>query len=113
MMLLLAAQGGQPQGNLFSMLLPMLLVFAVFYFLLIRPQQKQAKKHQQMLTTLRTGDDVVTRSGIHGRVTAIEEGICSVEIATNVRVRMNKDQIALVKNLDATPEKKSQKLSAV
>lgn len=104
-MMLLLAQQAQNQGSLLGMFLPMILVFVVFYFLLIRPQQKQAKKLQQMIGAMKAGDDVITRSGIHGRITGIDNGTCLVEIASNVRVKMNKDQIALVKNQDVVPQK--------
>lgn len=89
-----AAPGG---GGLFGAFVPMLLVFAVFYFLLIRPQQKQQKKLKAMVEAMRQGDEVITRSGIHGRVTSLEDSVIMVEIANNVKVKMNRDQVALVK----------------
>lgn len=104
-MYLLLAQQAQGQGSLIGMFLPMLLVFVVFYFLLIRPQQKQVKKHQQLVSELKAGDEIVTRSGFHGRITAVEPTTCTVEFASNVRMKMNKDQIAAVKNQELQPQK--------
>jgi preprotein translocase subunit YajC len=99
---MLALIGEQAQqGSLIGMFIPMILVFAVFYFLLIRPQQKQAKQHTAMLGNLRVGDEVITRSGFHGRMHGIDGLVCTVEIANNVRVQMNKDQVATVKNAES------------
>lgn len=98
MFLTLAQQAGQQgAGSMLTMFLPMILVFVVFYFLLIRPQQKQQKKLQAMIAAVQRGDQVVTRSGIHGKVSSVDDGTIQVEIANNVNVKMNKDQVALVK----------------
>ena len=86
--------GGQ---GLAGMFLPMILVFVIFYFLMIRPQQKERKKHQQLLQNVKKGDNVVTTSGIHGLVTGINDNIISLEIAENVRIKLDKAQIATVK----------------
>ncbi len=76
--------------------MPLALVFVVFYFLLIRPQQKKAKEHKALLETLQKGDQVVTAGGIHGKVTAIEDAIAVVEVATGVNIRINKAFIASI-----------------
>lgn len=92
------AQGGQaagPQSMLMSFA-PLILIFLIFYFLLIRPQRTQQKKLQQMVGTMRNGDSVVTRAGIYGKVAGIEDSTVLVEIATNVKVKMAKDSIVLV-----------------
>lgn len=80
-----------------GMFLPMILVFVIFYFLMIRPQQKERKKHQQLLQNLKKGDNVISTAGIHGLVTGINDNIVSLEIAENVRIKMDKAQIATVK----------------
>lgn len=80
------------------MFLPMILVFVIFYFLMIRPQAKQRKKHQSMIQGLKKGDEVVTSAGIHGRVTAVADNIATVEIAENVRIKVDKFQVSQVKN---------------
>lgn len=86
------AAGAAPAGSLSSMLiLPIMLV--VFYFLLIRPQQKRHKEHQNMLAKLATGDEVVTAGGILGRVTEVNDSFVTVEIADGVRIKVQKGQI--------------------
>jgi preprotein translocase subunit YajC len=79
------------------MFLPMVLVFVIFYFLMIRPQQKQRKKQQEMVNNLKKGDEVVTSAGIHARVHGIADSIVTLEIADNVRIKMDKQQVATVK----------------
>ena len=89
------AQGG---GGMAGLFLPMIVVFAIFYFLMIRPQQKQAKKIKAMLEGVKKGDDVVTRFGVHGTVYGMADNIVTLEIAENLKIKMNKDQIAFIKN---------------
>lgn len=82
------AQGGGA-GAIVTQLVPLVLIFAIMYFLLIRPQQKKLKDHQKMVEALRRGDVVVTQGGIIGKVTKVKEGgELEVEIADNVRVRI-------------------------
>jgi preprotein translocase subunit YajC len=69
-------------------------MFAIFYFLLIRPQQKKAKEHQEMLKQLRRGDRIITSSGIYGTITGIDDKVAVVEISEKVRVKMLRSQIA-------------------
>ena len=87
------AAGAPAGGSLTSMLiLPLMLV--VFYFLLIRPQQKRAKEHQNMLSKLASGDEVVTAGGILGKVTEVSDNFATVEIADGVRIKVQKSQIS-------------------
>jgi preprotein translocase subunit YajC len=72
----------------------LILMFVVFYFLLIRPQQKKQKEHQKMLQNLKKGDDVVTASGIFGKVTGITDNVATIEIADKVRIKILRAQIA-------------------
>ncbi|MBN20136.1 MAG: preprotein translocase subunit YajC [Bdellovibrionaceae bacterium] len=78
------------------MLVPFGLMFVVIYFLMIRPQQKKLKEHQSMLSSLKQGDEVVTASGLLGRISGIDDKIVTVELDTNVRVRMLKSQISTI-----------------
>ena len=71
----------------------MLLMFAVFWFILIRPQQKKAKEHQAFLNSLKKGDSVVTRGGVIGRVSGVQDNIVTLEIQEKVRVRVLKGYI--------------------
>lgn len=79
-----AAQG---QGML-GMFLPMLVVFAIFYFLIIRPQKKRDKDHQTFVTSLQKGDEVVTQSGLLGKITGVADKVITLEIAQNVKVKV-------------------------
>lgn len=95
------AQGAAaPQGGLgqsFSFFMPLVLVFGIFYFLIIRPQQKNAKKQQEMLKAIEKGDQVITVGGIHGKVVGVTEGILTLEIADNVKVKVERSSVQNVK----------------
>jgi preprotein translocase subunit YajC len=71
----------------------MLLMFAVFWFILIRPQQKRAKEHQAFLSALKKGDSVVTRGGVIGRVTGVQDNLVTLEVQEKVRIRVLKSYI--------------------
>jgi preprotein translocase subunit YajC len=92
------AQTGPGPGGLGSFIsfAPLILVFVVFYMLLIRPQQKKVKEHQQMLGQLKKNDEVMTSGGIYGKVVAIndKDNTVSVEVAPNVRIRVHRPQIS-------------------
>ena len=91
-----AAGGGDAAGFITS-LVPLILIFVIFYFLLIRPQQKRAKEHKQMVEGLKRGDQVVTGGGILGKVTRVKEGEeIEIEIAENTRVRVYRSTIQAV-----------------
>ncbi len=103
-----AAGGPAGGGDLFVSLLPLILIFAVFWFLLIRPQQRKMKEHQQMIQSLRKGDRVVTAGGIVGRIVKVDpqDDQVTVEIAQGVQVRVVKQTIADV--LDRKPQPANQ-----
>ena len=86
---------GQQPGGLMAFA-PFILMFAVLYFLVLRPQQKKMKDQQSMLSSLKHGDEVVTASGILGKVTGITDKVVTVEVADNVRVKMLKSQVTQV-----------------
>lgn len=88
-----AAQGGF--AGLLTGPLPMLvLMFVIFYFLLIRPQQKKTKAHKEMLAQIKKGDQVVTSGGIHGKVTGVSDQTLVVEIAPQVRIKVQRASVA-------------------
>jgi preprotein translocase subunit YajC len=88
------AQGaGASPGGQFAPLLMMVVFIAIFYFLLIRPQQKKAKEHQAMVQRLSVGDEVVTSGGILGKVIEVGESFVTLEIADGVRIKVQKFQI--------------------
>ena len=78
------------------MLMPMVIMFGVVYFLMIRPQQKKVKEQQKMLTALAVGDDVVTTSGILGQITGLAEKVATLEIASGVKIKILKSQVSQV-----------------
>jgi preprotein translocase subunit YajC len=90
-------------------LLPIALMFVILYFLMIRPQQKRAREHETMVQNLKRGDDVVTSGGIHGRIQAIADKVLTVEIAPNVRIRLDRDQVASVLRGGSRDEKEKEK----
>jgi len=89
-----AAQGQQGGYQGIIMLVAM---FAIFYFLLIRPQQKRAKQQKELVASLKVGDSVVTAGGIHGKITATEEAVVTLEIATGVKMKVNRASVTEVK----------------
>ena len=80
--------------NSFISFLPMIIIFILFWFLLIRPQQKKAKEHTKMITELKIGDTVLTNGGIFGKINQIKEQIILLEIADNIIIQIQKNTIA-------------------
>ena len=78
----------------FQAMVPLLLMFAVFYFILIRPQQQKQKKHREMLQNLKTGDQVITSGGLFGTIMAIDEQKITLRIAENVKVEVGRSFVA-------------------
>lgn len=89
--------GGQGAGGLFGSLIPLILIFVIFYFLLIRPQQKKAKEHKHMIENLKKGDKVITSGGVFGVIEAIGTNTVTVKIAENVKVKFGKAYIAALR----------------
>jgi preprotein translocase subunit YajC len=97
------AMGTQPGGgggSQWMSFLPIILIFAIFYFLLIRPQQKRAKDHRALLSSLKVGDQVLTSGGIYGRVTGLRDDVITLEISDKVRVKVGRGHIAGVVKTD-------------
>lgn len=92
-----AAAGGSDATSALTSFMPLILIFGIMYFILIRPQQKKAKEHKAMVEAVRRGDQVLTQGGILGRVTKVkEDGEVEVEIAEGVRVRVIRSTISQV-----------------
>ncbi len=97
--LLLLAQAATPAGpapNPIMQFVPLIFIFVIFYFLLIRPQQKKAKDHQKLVSSVQTGDSVVTNAGIHGVITNVKETTVMVRVADNVKLEFDRAAIATV-----------------
>ena len=86
------AEGGQSAG--FGAFVPLIIMFAIFYFLLIRPQQKKAKQHKELLGALKKGDRVVSSGGLHVTVTGLADDVVTMEIAPKVRVKVSRGSIS-------------------
>lgn len=88
------AGGAGGQGGGFGAFLPLIAMFAIFYFLLIRPQQKKAKAHKQLLASLKKGDKVVSSGGLHGVITGLTDDTVTMEIAPKVRVKVSRGSVS-------------------
>jgi len=86
-----------PNANMLVQLFPLLLIFAIFYFLIIRPQKTKEKEHQKMLSALKKNDEVVTTSGIHGTVINVKDKTFILRIDDNVKVEIEKNCISYLK----------------
>ncbi|GAB4176535.1 MAG: preprotein translocase subunit YajC [Rhodocyclaceae bacterium] len=90
-----ATAAADPTGSLMG-LLPIVLMFVVLWFLMIRPQMKRAKEHKEMVGNLQKGDEVVTQGGVAGRITRVAENFVHVEIAENVEVAVQKQAVSSI-----------------
>ena len=88
-----AQAAGAPQGNPLLSLAPLVILFIVFWFLLLRPQMKRAKEHRELLSKLQKGDEVVTSGGLAGRIAELGEHFVTVEVAEKVSVRVQRGAI--------------------
>ena len=99
---------GQP-GNPLMSFMPLILMFVIFYFLLIRPQQKKQKEHKSMLERLGRGDRVVTNGGLHGRVVEAKDNILTLDLGSNVQVQVERSFISVVVNAEPAKAKEKDK----
>lgn len=91
-----AATEGAPAPNPLMSFLPLIFIFVIFYFLLIRPQQKKQKEHANLVASLKSGDRVITTAGIHGLITNVKENTVSLKVADNVKIEMDRAAIVTV-----------------
>jgi len=90
-----AAQGGgQAQGGGIMGFLPLILIFVIFYFLMIRPQQKKAKEHKAMLDNLKKGDKIITSGGIYGLIEEVRPNSVTIKAGENVKIKIGKGYVA-------------------
>jgi preprotein translocase subunit YajC len=85
-----------PSGGGFNLFVPLIFMVIIFYFILIRPQSQRQKQQQQLINALKTGDRVVTTSGIHGLISNVKESTVIVKVADNVKIEMEKSAVASV-----------------
>ena len=88
-----AQAGAAPGGSPLAVPLMMVAFVAIFYFLVLRPQQKKAKDHQNMISKLAAGDEVVTSGGVLGRITEVGDAFVTLEVADGVRMKVQKGQV--------------------
>jgi preprotein translocase subunit YajC len=89
-------QAGQGGGEIYSTLIMFALIIGIFYFMIIRPQQKRQKEREALLGQMKKGDKVITAGGVHGKIISIEEKTLLVEIADNVKVKIERSSISVV-----------------
>lgn len=90
-----AQDAASSSGGLISFL-PLIVIFALFYFMLIRPQMKRAKEHRQLVAGLQKGDEVVTNGGLLGKITGIDDSFVTVKVAANVEIKVQRHAVASV-----------------
>jgi len=100
-------QGGSPEGGLFSTLIMFALIIGVFYFLILRPQQKRQKERQKMLDAVKKGDKVVTAGGLHGTVAGIDEKTLLIQVADNVKMKFDRSAVTSIVREGESIEKES------
>jgi len=84
------ADGAAGAGGGIQAMIPLILMFVIFYFLLIRPQQKKAKQHKELLAGLKKGDNIITNGGIYGRIVSVNGDVISIDLGNNVVVKINR-----------------------
>ncbi len=95
-LVLMAPQGGDAGGGMVSTVIMFALIIFIFYFMIIRPQSKRQKERQKMLEAMKKGDKVITNGGIHGKIIGMEDKTLLVEIADNVKVKVEKSSVSAV-----------------
>jgi preprotein translocase subunit YajC len=98
-----ASSGGSSVAAFVNFLMPMVLIFGIFYILVLRPQNRRVKEHRAAINAVKKGDDVITGGGIRGRVTKVGDEEAEVEIANGVRVRVVKSTLTQVLTSNAKP----------
>lgn len=102
----MAPQGGDAGGGLMSTLIMFGLIIAIFYFMILRPQQKRQKERQAMLDAVRKGDKVVTAGGLHGTVVGVDDKTLLIQVADNVKMKFDRSAVASIMR-EGEPEPKT------
>jgi len=90
------AQAGDAAPSSLMSFLPLIVIFAVFYFMLIRPQMKRSKEHKQLVSQLSKGDEVITNGGLLGKITNVTESFVTLELADNLQIKLQRQAVANV-----------------
>lgn len=102
---MMPSQGGNQGSSMISTIIMFGAIFLIFYFMIIRPQQKRAKEREKMLSNLQKGDKIITSGGLHGSVVAIEDKTVLVQISDNVKVKYERSAIATIVSSKEITEK--------
>ena len=95
------ANGFDGGGNITSMILMMAVIFGIFYFLVIRPQQQRQSEHEELIENLESGDRVVTVGGLHGKITSVSEDVVRLNVAKDIKLTVSREKIARHQNGDS------------
>lgn len=104
-------QSGAAEGAAdLTAFIPLILMFVIFYFLLIRPQMRKTREHREMVANLKRGDSVITSGGIHGRITTVDDDVVTLEITDKVRIKVTRTHVGALNqpSSHATPAEKRQ-----
>ncbi len=104
-----APQGAEGQGNPIAAFAPLIIMFLIFYFLLIRPQQKKAKQHKELLSNLKRGDWIMTNGGLYGRISAVDGDVLSVDLGNDMVVKVGRNFVAGLSEPQREERKKGKK----
>lgn len=104
----MSPQGGDPQGGLFSTLIMFTLIIGIFYFMILRPQQRRQKERDKLLGSIKKGDRVVTVGGIHGIVAGVDEKTLLIEVADKLKLKFDRSAVSAVTR-EGEPETKDVK----
>lgn len=93
----MAPQGGEGGGgSMISTLIMFGAIFAIFYFMIIRPQQKKAKEREKMLSAIKKGDKIVTGGGIHGTIAGLDEKTCLIDVGNNIKIKFERSAVSTI-----------------
>jgi len=95
-LLAMTPQGDGGEGSMVSTLIMFCAIFAIFYFMIIRPQQKKAKEREALLGALKKGDKIVTNGGMHGTIAGLDEKTCLVDFGNNIKIKFDRSAISAV-----------------
>jgi len=96
LLIAMAPQGGEGGGSMVSTIIMFGAIFLIFYFMIIRPQQKKAKQREKLLSNLEKGDKVVTSGGIHGIISGLDEKTCLLQVSDNLKIKVERSAIGTV-----------------
>jgi len=107
LLIAMAPQGGSGGGSMVSTFVMFGAIFLIFYFMIIRPQQKRAKEREKLLSSIEKGDKVITSGGVHGTVAGVEEKTILLQVTENVKLKIERSAISTILNRDTKEVKQA------